>query len=108
MADALRMALKVDPTNAKICETITSIREFLISQVIRRLECNVLGKNPERYTTVEKLITEYKLKEASSLIQEIAREVPRTAEGAFLVGFYNYMVGGTFFSIRSSFQRNLA
>lgn len=94
MIDALRMALLVDPTNTKICETVTSIREFLISQVIRRLEVFVLGKKPERYTTVEKLITEYKLKEASFLIKEIASEVPRTAEGAFLVGFYNYMVGG--------------
>lgn len=92
MVETLRMASQVDPANKKLQETIDQIRNFLIGQVMGRLESEALGKQPEHYSTAEKLIAGYKLKEASSLIKEIAKEVPRTAKAAFLVGFYNYMV----------------
>lgn len=92
MIETLRMALQVDPTNVKICQTIDKIRELLICQVVRRLEDEALNRKPEKYATAEKLITDYKLKEASKLIKEIGSEVPRNAEAAFLVGFWNYYV----------------
>lgn len=96
MIETLRIALQVDPTNIKICQTIDKIRELLIQQVVRRLEHEVLNRKPEKYAIAEKLISEYKLKEASPLIAEIGSEEPRTPEAAFLVGYYNYMVGGAF------------
>lgn len=90
----LNAAARVDQGSSKITNTITSIRDQFIKDLVERLEIDIRYEVSDIYKEVEKLIKSHQLREAEKLLNVIGKKAStESGQFVYLKGFALYMKG---------------